>query len=395
MVSANASSVPPPEQKPEVEASKRIVNNSKTTAKLGSSSNNRLRTPIMLNRQHLPFILFVIVFAVVGSWILLRSHAEETSTDTTTNLSTNIDYSSQAAVNSAYWKLWVPSMTTTYDWNGKVATCDPGTMAYTYRNAEVDAINFARRLQQLAPIVATDATANSNAIKAGLVIRANGNKLSHYLTQKDYPNCWSEAGKGGAYSALRSDIAEGPSLLGQYVADFLESPGEKDVGHRRMLFLYQSTIFGIGTNDANAVVQMNDLPPNWSNPRPATMWPMKGYFPSTLAPGYIPQTPTQKTPNGLPGIWSYTSGSLHIKFGQATVSVTHNGAAVTVTQYPAFPGEAVNGRPQFGNPTLAWIMPMQYETSGDYTVTIKNIKNTSTGQLFSRSYTIHFFNPVQ
>lgn len=325
---------------------------------MSRSRTKKLKFKKRLFSKHLALILSAIVFAVIGVRYLLHSLAA----------TTNIDTTSQSAVNNAYWSLYAPSLAATAGWTGSVPGCNSGTMSATARSAEIDAINFIRRLQHLAPIRLANSIVNANDLKAGLLLEAN-----HVNLLKGHPSpttdwkCYKSA-SAGADAISKSNLGNDGDNVGQNMNDMMSDYGNISVSHRRWLSFPEATAFGVGATNNYTVVQVLGPPTSSTNPSPAVMWPMKGYFPSTLAPA---------------NLWSYSSGGKYADFSSATVRVTHNGNPVNVTRYDPYDG--------YGRPTLVWAMPLGYSKSGSYTV---KITNKYTGSVIT-TYVVRFFKPVQ
>lgn len=285
-------------------------------------------------------------------------------------LATDIDRNSQTAVNSAYWSQWVASDVLPA-WTGSVSGCTAGGMGATPRANMLRAVNFARRMNHLAPVNANNDTANTNTMKAALMMDAN-NVLDH--TPPDNWRCWSS---GGDYAAGKSNLGiaiPGQTSVSDAVLSYLNDNGDGNyfVGHRRYLLAPDATTFGFGMTSGAHAIQVLALATNTSNPNPAwTAWPTSGYFPDEIAPIR----------------WSLTTG-LKYYLKSSTVSVTRNGVNVPVTKKPVVDG--------YANNTLVWDLPKDYARSGTYTVTVKNIKRTSSStEVFSKQYTVKFFTPVK
>ena len=316
-------------------------------------------------------LLFVALFGAIGVWQLSKSDAADTST--------NINFMNRDSVNYYYNYLWKSGEGVPTGWTGSVSGCHPGTSSAAAHRAEINAINFARRLNGLTPIsgaYSTDATQNLNGQKTALIMEANG-ALSH-----NPPTTWKCYTKVGASVAGKSNLAlQLPSTtpLGA-VKSMFDEPGSANyaVGHRRWLLNPPAVSFGFGLTKAAASIQVIGLNTSSTNNNPYYVsWPSKGYFPANLDPA---------------GRWSF-SGRAYMCFNNATVTVTHSGTGVSV-------GLLSRADRSYARPTIVWQMPSGFSKAGTYTVSVHNINQMSSGKCstssstqLSYSYSVYFFAP--
>ena len=307
-------------------------------------------------------IASIIVFASIGAWIVVSSRAA--------TLSTTIDVWHKDAVNTAYKQLWASGATVKSGWTGSVTGCNPGNITAPARAAQINAVNFVRRANNLSPIVGANLTdtTQGNVQRAALMMEANG-ALDH--TPPDNWKCWRDNGDkaaGKSNLALSSPSIEPVEAMKLYMSD----PGSSNtaVGHRRWIMYPDAEVFAFGMTDKASAMQVLGLRTNADNNDPLwTMWPSRGWFPVTLEPG---------------GRWSLSTKA-NITLANATVTVTRNGNNVPITRYAQHLG--------YGRPTMVWQMPAGYEKSGTYYVTVRGAKIIGSSTLDPYTYPVYFFTP--
>lgn len=343
-------------------APKRNLKNMKTTKKSSKSKKQgNLFVRWAESHRKLVTLFAIVIFSAMGTYIIVASRAAT---------STNINMWDKATVNYQYHYLWESGAKVTTGWTGSVSGCNRGNISDAARRAQINGINFARRINNLSPIsgIFNDTNdASINTQKTALMMTAN-NAVSHYPTTSW--RCYTAAGDA---TAAKSNLALAtPSLLPlQAVKLFLDDPGSGNgaVGHRRWLLNPPALRFGFGmTNNASAI-QVIDLATDSTANNPLwTMWPSRGYFPTPLEPG---------------GRWSISTHNT-VNLSKATVSVTHNNVAVPVTRYAVESG--------YGRPTLVWQMPANFEKVGNYYVTISNAYKDG-AKMSPYTYPVYFFAP--
>jgi len=293
-----------------------------------------------------------------------------TPTPTPTPTSTSFSVWNRDSVNNTYKSLWASGTGVQQYWNGNVSTCNAGNISNGARSAMINAINFARTVNYLEPIhglYSQTADNNLEAQKAALMMEAN-NQLSH-----NPPTSWRCYTKSGATGAKTSNL----SLNGvqwtplDAVKSMFDEPGGGNtaVGHRRWLLNPDANNFGFGMTNKALAIKVTGLNTDTTNPDPLwTMWPSRGYFPSTLEPA---------------GRWSVSSkqGS---SFSSASVRVIKDGATVAITRYGVENG--------YARPTLVWQMPANSST-GSYFVTITGLRKKDGTTVPPYTYPVYFFNP--
>ena len=264
------------------------------------------------------------------------------------------------------------------DWTGDHNSCNPGSTSLEFRNAVLHRINYFRAMAGIPATVVFSDTYNAKAQAAALMMSVNG-QLSH-----DPPTswlCYSDAGHTGAGN---SDL-----YLGVYgwnaITGYMRDPGGGNyfAGHRRWILYPQTQEMGTG-----------DIPPvggHWPanalwvfdshmwEPRPATRdefvaWPPRGYVPYQV----------------VFARWSFAYANAD--FSNATVSMTSNGANVSLTLSPVVDG--------YGENTLIWI-PLGLsdgaawpKPASDTTYTV-NVQNVMIGgQNRSFTYDVIVFDPA-
>jgi uncharacterized protein YkwD len=236
----------------------------------------------------------------------------------------------RAAVIAFYQSNYLTSIGVAPGWTGSLVTGDPGTTSAAFQAAVLRRVNYYRAMAGV-PAVTLNALYSQKAQAAALMLSANPG-MSHFppATVKFYTAI-------GAEAAGKSNLGTwfGPAAIDGYMTD--GGASNTFVGHRRWI-LYPETQ-QVGTGDipgatgggaANAlwVIDANALPA-----RPATRdayvaWPNAGYVP------YEVMTPR----------WSFSVAGAD--FSHAHVTMTRNGAPVTLTALPV-----ING---YGENTLAW-----------------------------------------
>jgi len=276
---------------------------------------------------------------------------------------------SKKRVNDAYRRAYAPKLTLPISWiGGSLLGCLPGLTASSSNNATKSALNFVRAMAGLAP-VRFSAKLNASAQRAALIMAANG-ALDHH-PGKSW-KCWSST---GAITAGRSNLALAyPSLRsGQVVDMYMDDRGDNNlaVGHRRWLLNPFSTVMGSGsTSTANALTVIGPSSSSRPNPRWVS-WPTAGYFPNMIEPA---------------GRWSLSSGLTSVSFSSAKVAVYSAGKRLAVTKLPVHEG--------YGQPTLAWQMPANIDTTATYKVVVSGIRKAGRTASLRRVYKVRLFTPT-
>jgi len=288
-------------------------------------------------------------------------------TRTTASWAASVDTGSRSAVNAAYLRSYASGVSVRTGWTGSDSSCTTGTSSASSRAATLRALNYARSLAGLAPVVFST-TLDARAQRTALIMSAN-RSLSH-----DPPaswRCWNSVGAtnaGVANLALTYPGVSSAGVVRQYLTD--SGSSNRAAGHRRWLLNPFSTTMGSGSTDtANAITVIG--PTSSTQPNPAWVaWPTAGYFPSTLEPA---------------GRWSLSSGDRAISFTYATVRVYRDGNLVQTVKNPVVSGYAM--------PTLVWQVPTSIARSGSFQVVVSGIRKSGTTQRYTRSYVVRMFTP--
>ncbi|HMM49297.1 MAG TPA: CAP domain-containing protein, partial [Miltoncostaeaceae bacterium] len=207
-------------------------------------------------------------------------------------------------------------------WSGDPDRCAAGSEAEASRGATVEAINFIRAMNHLAP-VGLDAAAGDRARAAALIMRAN-NGLSH--TPPRTWRCWSDA---GASAAANGNLSLGPRNGVDHILAYLRDPGPGNgaVGHRRWLLYPPLAGVGTATTDTTNVLVVVG-PALQARPAvPVVSWPPAGQVPWPLVfERFSISSPEHPQAD----------------FSRAELSVSANGVALPVTPEPVVDGYGDN-----------------------------------------------------
>lgn len=215
------------------------------------------------------------------------------------------------------------------EWNGNVATGDAGSLGEAYLAAMIARVNDYRWMAGLPGGVTLDATENSEAQQAALMMAVN-DQLDH-----SPPSTWLDYTAAGAAGAANSDLDLGISgvpAIDLYMTD--PGSGNTFVGHRRWVLYPPTQTMGIGDIPAESnalfVVQPQTTPvPSVT----AVAWPPAGFVPDPL----------------IPDRWSLQSDA-GADFSNATVAVTENGVSQTVEVLS-------NDDDGYGGNAIVWDLP--------------------------------------
>ncbi len=287
---------------------------------------------------------------------------------TTNKWAASVNTSSKAAVTAAYVNNYLSGVSVGTGWTGSDSTCNTGTSSATSRAATLRAINFARSMAGLAPVVFSS-TLNIRSQNTALIMSAN-KSLSH--TPPSYWRCWNSTGAtnaGKANLALTYPAVSSAGVVSQYLTD--SGSGNRAAGHRRWLLNPFSTTMGSGsTGTANAITVIG--PTSSTRPNPAYVaWPTAGYFPSPLEPA---------------GRWSLSAGNKAVSFKYATVRVYRNGTLISTVKNTVATG--------YAQPTLVWQVPTSLARSGTFRVQVSGIRKSGTTTRYSKTYTVNMFTPA-
>lgn len=265
-----------------------------------------------------------------------------------------------------------------HNWNGNQATCNAGTTTSEFQAAIALRINYYRAMAGVPADITFNADYTAKAQQAALMMSANGD-LNH-TPPADW-HCYSAEGATAAGSSNLALGTFGPAAVDAYMDD--GGAGDNPVGHRRWVLYPQTQFMGVGdvprTNGYSAANALWVFDDNLWEPRPATReafvaWPPPGYVPYQVV---YPQ-------------WSFAYADAD--FTNATVTMIHNGATISVTL-----AAVENG---YGENTLVWTPSLAATAQQDappmadtaYEVTISGVQIQSEPRTFS--YTVTIFDPA-
>ena len=325
-------------------------------------------------------VLAIVAVGGIGSYVMLRNSHALTAT--------GIDVYNKNEVNSKFKAMVAANVTVRSGWTGSVSDCKPGSISSAARSAAVQATNFARELNDLAPVTAVSltSTTQANVQRTALMQAANFDRgaLSHYP-----PSTWRcYATNGDVTSRLSNLGAVFPETTPvNMITQMLDDSGSSNnlVGHRQWLFNPDANTFAFGVTKTSGVVQILNLSTDSTNNDPRwVMWPSRGYFPSPLAPGYEIYGLLTGSSAPREGHWSIsTLEGYNVK--SATVTVKRNGSNVPITIVARTTAE--------NRPTVVWSMPTGYSRSGTYSVTISGVISSSGARVSAYTYPVNFFDP--
>ena len=198
------------------------------------------------------------------------------------------DAGDRAQVIADYQAVLEPLLSIPTGFTGNVAACDPGTISEQNAQATLAAVNYARGLARLSPVVLNQAR-SADAQASALIMAAN-EMLSHDPA-KD-ARCWTKAGYDGAshgnlalgWSSGGGSVLQstGPRAVLGYLAD----PGESNAlaGHRRWLLWQGLTEIGTGDTDVSNTIVVIPEPFVSHRGKAWVSWPTAGAFPRELEP---------------------------------------------------------------------------------------------------------------
>lgn len=310
----------------------------------------------------------IVVAALVLFAPVLVATAPASSAPVVAQTIANIDNLSRASVRSSYLNTLKPALSVPVGWTGNTAGCNTGAPSAAAQQATLTAVNWYREMAGVSP-VSFDAGLSSKAQQAALIMEAQWG-LSH--NPPSNWKCWTQT---GAHAAGSSNLALGVSGANA-IQGYMEDPGagNEPVGHRRWILYPPQTTMGSGsTSWANALYVFAQ-----TGARPATPslmpWPTAGFFPSPEEPG---------------GRWSISFNTFDYQssaFNNATVQVTRDGQAVSVSQKPQAFG--------YGDPTLVWEMDVPTVSGGpDQTYHVKITGISAPGLPSTYEYDVKLFDP--
>lgn len=272
-----------------------------------------------------------------------------------------------------YQEMYLASNITDPDWTGTYSPCTPGATNNAFRDAVLLRVNYFRRMAGVPLLEGLRSDHNAAEQEAALMMSRN-EALSHAPASSWA--CFTEPGREAAGKSNLALGAHGPSAIDLYMNDY----GLSTLGHRRWL-LYPQTRWAAtgdipGGDGYPATNAFRSYDENIWGPRPQTRdgfvaWPPPAYVPYTVVYAY----------------WSFAYPGAD--FSRASVSVTQDGKALSVKQYPQTDG--------FGEPALVWSMEGMSQTwprpSADttYQVSIRGVRVG--GQTRDFSYPVTVIDP--
>lgn len=260
----------------------------------------------------------------------------------------------RAQVVSDYQSVLEPLLAIPTGFTGNVPTCDAGTISEQNAQATLTAVNYARGLVGLTPVV-LNAARSAEAQASALIMAANGS-LSHDPARAS--RCWSKNGYDGA---SHGNLALGWSDSGgavlqstgpRAVLGYLADPGDSNAfaGHRRWLLWQGLTEVGTGDTDVSNTIVVIPEPFVSHRGRAWVSWPSAGAFPRELEPA---------------GRWSHSYPRADFSRARVTMKAP-DGSAIAVRKNPIADGYADN--------TLTWeaALPEGYRSApnADYPVNV-------------------------
>lgn len=320
-------------------------------------------------------LLFSLLGLVGGSFITAAQPVEF-----------NVDTSDREMVRQFYRSVYFSSEGVDIGWTGSYENNDAGDISPAYREAVRLRINYYRAMAGVPAWVTFNEEWNAKNQQAAFMMSTN-TKLSHFPTED-----WKNWTAGGREAAENSNLALG-TYGPQSIDGFMVDSGDHNqiVGHRRWILHPPTQVMGTGDVPGNSELNLFSANAGWIfdgqtfEPYPDTRddfiaWPASGYIPYPI----------------IPARWSL--GVENADFSSATVSMTKNGAPVSVTIEPF-------GRPQVGHLSyelMVWV-PNNLDTDlsrniyprpeqdTTYTVQVSNVIVDGTLQDFE--YDVTIFDP--
>lgn len=258
------------------------------------------------------------------------------------------------------------------DWNGDLATCQPGRTSQTHQDATLRRINYYRAMAGLPANLTLDDDWNSKCQQTALMMSAQGN-ASH--TPEPGWKCYTRDAAEAAGKSSLSLGEEGPAAINGYMDD--PGPGNYFVGHRRWLLYPPQKTMGTGSVPAQAGHQAAHC-----------LWVIGGFGSRPSEPAWVAWPPDGFIPyQVLPRrsqrwSFSYTEAD----FSQATVAMESSGTALIVNVEPKLNDQG------YGDNTIVWrpegVSSSRPTADTTYLVTIKNVLGLGQPRTFRYSVTI-------
>ena len=288
----------------------------------------------------------------------------------------SVDISTRAASRQFYHSVYYSSEGFPIQWTGNYTTGVAGTTSSSFKDSVALRINWYRAMAGIPAGITFNDTYSAKAQQAALMMSVN-NQLSHTP-----PTSWTFYTLEGAEAASNSNLTlgyAGPDSVTALISD--EGSNNSAAGHRRWFLYPQTQVMGTGDVPGNATYSPAQAVWVFDNyfgtTRPATRdsfvaWPPKGYVPY----------------NQIFARWSFSYPAAD--FTHATLSVTKNGAPVTVSKELIASG--------YGENTLVWFVdgvlsrPLSRPAADiPYVVSLNNVSIGGFSQNFN--YTVTAFDP--
>ena len=329
---------------------------------------------------------------------------------------TFFDTYDRAKVANSYLNTWQAAEGVALNWTGDISTCNPGTISQAYRTGVLNTINWARAMAGTGPVQFTEEF-NRKALAGALIMAAN-QQISHFPPQ-DW-RCWNQDGSAAAHYSNIGLLVPPPSNAFDAAIMDVRDVGNRDVGHRRILFNKFATLMGTGhihapyqwemANYSLLYAQDDDSYTNRPARDPIVAWP---------PPGFIPyQTTFSRWHISLPYfLYSYEQWLNGNPFADATVTMTADGVPIPLTVEPYVPGGLgcyhitrsfqfcdkalvwVPYGPDFNYGGVEWLPPDNWKDywpkpdhDTHYVVTIHNVKMND-GKMYDITYGVTVIDP--
>lgn len=268
----------------------------------------------------------------------------------------SVDTQSRTEVVNFYYNVYMASEGIDANWTGEVENCIHGTTDQAFREAILRRINYYRAMAGLPGDITFDDTWHIKCQKGALVTIAELNLTDPHHPQPGW-KCYTPDGADACGASNLAMGSFGPASIDGYMKD--PGPYNGPVGHRRWVLFPPRKIMATGDTTAQNgyYYGSNCL---WvfgpTGERPNTpdgySWPPSGYVPYQLA---YPR-------------WSFSFPNAD--FSQATVTMTHQGADVSLAMETYQAG--------YGDNTIVWkpegLPTTAPETDLLYHVTINQVK---------------------
>ena len=233
------------------------------------------------------------------------------------NPTPTIDPTNRASVLAAYQTSLVEPRAVPVGWTGSTSPCVKGTESAASIEATRAAVNFYRGLVGL-PAVTMNATKNSEALAAALMMQAN-NQINHF--PPDSWSCWTQQGDDAAAASNLAQGVAGASAIDIYMAD--PGGGNYFAGHRRTMLYPLTTNIGTGSTTSYNALRVygsegaRPVGPTWIR------WPNAGFVPKrALRPfTFVGSTVLFSLSNNAMPSANYDDAVVTVKVGSTNLAV--------------------------------------------------------------------------